>query len=166
MIEERSKIQLATKADASEIALLSKASVEKGLGWKWTAEAVRRAIRDKSTNVVVAKDGAVLAGFGIMKYGSQKANLDLLAVKSEYQRLGMGTRIVRWLEEVASAAGVFHIYVQLRQKNAVAKHFYLRLGYQIIDAVPGYYKGIENALIMYRYIGSTEEVSTTSTPSS
>ena len=158
MLENQSKIQLAVNANAAEIALLSRASIEKGLGWKWTAEAVKRAIKNKSTNVVVAKEGKILAGFGIMKYGYQKANLDLLAVKSDFRRSGTGTCIVRWLEEVARVAGIFHIYVQLRQKNSAAKKFYLSLGYSVIDIVPGYYNGIENALVMYRYLGLTEKV--------
>jgi len=82
MIEENTTIELATHSDASEIAMLSRDLIEQGLSWSWNTERVKKAMRDRSTNVVVARDRSNLAGFGIMKYGYKHANLNLLAVKN------------------------------------------------------------------------------------
>ena len=37
-----------------------------------------------------------LIGFGIMTYGENTANLDLLAVRPNYRRRGVATRLLRW----------------------------------------------------------------------
>jgi len=158
MIEENTTIELATHSDAPGIAMLSRDLIEQGLGWRWNSKKVIRAINDGSTNVVVAKKGRILAGFGIMIYGDEKANLDLLAVKHRFHRNGIGTGIVRWLEQVAGSAGIFHIYVQLREKNAIAENFYSRLGFEIVDVVPNFYRRIESSVIMYKYTGLVENV--------
>ena len=153
MIEENTTIELATHSDASEIAMLSRDLIEQGLSWSWNTERVKKALRDRSTNVAVARDGSNLAGFGIMEYGDKHANLNLLAVKKEYRRTGTGTKIVRWHERVASTAGVFKIYVQVREQNTIAQDFYSKLGYVVLDKVPGYYKHKEVGVIMFRHIG-------------
>ena len=100
MIEENTTIELATHSDAPGIAMLSRDLIEQDLGWSWNTERVKKALRDRSTNVAVARDGSNLAGFGIMKYGDKHANLNLLAVKKEYRRTGTGTKIVKWHERV------------------------------------------------------------------
>jgi len=153
MIKENTTIELATHSDASEIAMLSRDLIERGLSWSWNMERVKKAMRDRSTNVAVARDRSNLAGFGIMKYGYKHANLNLLAVKKEYRRTGTGTKIVRWHERVASTAGIFNIYIQVREQNTIAQDFYSKLGYVVLDKVPGYYKHKEVGVIMFRHIG-------------
>lgn len=150
MIEEDTTIQLATYKDALEIALLSKTEIEYGLGWRWTEEKVKGRIRDKTTNVVVAREGGILVGFGIMQYRNDNANLDLMAVKLEYRRKGVGTKIVKWLEEVAKTAGTFKVYVQTRDQNQEAQIFYSSLGYRLLDKVPGYYQQKEDGFVFFR----------------
>jgi ribosomal protein S18 acetylase RimI-like enzyme len=154
MIEDRITIRLAAPADADCIGALSRDVIEQGLGWKWTGRRVRRAIRDRSTNVVVAKDAETLLGFGIMRYGEDTANLDLLAVRPGDRRYGTGARLLRWLEQVATTAGVFHIHLQVRERNEAARRFYEAAGYRVVDRAPGYYRGLESAVIMYRYAGA------------
>src|SRR5205085_5379131 len=73
-------IRLATLRDARAIAEMSRDEIETGLAWSWTPERVRLSIRDRATNVAVAHEGQLLVGFGIMKYGDEKAHLSLLAV--------------------------------------------------------------------------------------
>jgi len=150
MIEEDTTVQLATYKDALEIALLSKTEIEHGLGWRWTEEKVKGSIRDKATNVVVAREAGTLVGFGIMQYRNDNANLDLMAVKLEYRRRGVGTKIVKWLEEVAKTAGVFKVYVQARDQNEEAQIFYSSLGYYVLDKVAGYYQLKEDAFVFFR----------------
>ena len=153
MIADSISLAIAERADAAAIAALSRDDIEFGLGWSWTPARVERSVRHRDVNVVVAKDGAVLAGFGIMKYGDEGASLNLLAVTRRYRRHGTGTRIVEWLERVAISAGIFEIAVQLRETNAGAKAFYEKLGFEMIDRAPGYYDAQEAAVIMAKQLG-------------
>ena len=77
---------------------MSKHEIEYGLGWKSIPEKIAKLIGDSSRNVVVARVGSSLAGFGIMTYYEDQANL-LLAVKRSFRRMRIGTQIVRWLEK-------------------------------------------------------------------
>ena len=136
-------VRLAAPADAPTIARMSRDLIERGLGWSWTPLRVQRSIADPQTNVVVAETLAGIVGFGIMKYHDDEAHLLLLAVRPECLRRGIGAALVAWLEATARVAGVGQAYLEARASNVGALAFYRRLGYEEIQSVPGYYRGIE-----------------------
>ena len=142
------EIQLARTADAEAIARLSKEAIEHGLPWRWTPARVLQSIRDRETNVVVARDGGTLAGFGIMKYREDDAHLFLLAVDPARRRRGLGSALLAWLESSASIAGIGFIRVETRGENLVARSFYDRLGYRETGLIKGYYQGAEDAVCL------------------
>ncbi len=55
-------VRLATSADVDDIAAMSRVQIEHGLPWRWTPERVRRFVRDRDTNVAVAREGGRLVG--------------------------------------------------------------------------------------------------------
>ena len=150
--EDETIVEFARVSDATEIGNLSMHYVEHGLQWRYTPQKIKSLIKDKTKNVVVARKENTLIGFGIMDYENDQANLDLLAVKITYRRQGIGKLIVEWLEEVASLAGMYNIYVQVRETNEEAIQFYKHLGYMKIDEKKGYYQGKEAAIIMCKNI--------------
>ena len=90
-----------------------------------------------------------LAGFGIMlKFGDDRAHLNLLAVASAHQRRGLGRRLMTWLHESAVVAGTFTLGLELRTQNVAAQRFYASLGYRPGAVTRGYYQGLEDALSM------------------
>lgn len=144
------KLRLATDSDACHIAVISRDVIETGLGWSWTLPRVTRSIRCVDTAALVADAGQQVAGFAIMYFGEEEAHLRLLAVKPDYQRAGVGRRLIEWLEASALVAGISVVYLQVRATNRVAHTFYEKLGYRKIKHVPGYYSGRESALYMAR----------------
>ncbi|MDO9352412.1 MAG: GNAT family N-acetyltransferase [Solirubrobacteraceae bacterium] len=136
-------VRLAHRDDAPAIAALSRDRIEQGLGWSWTAPRVLRSIGDRGTNVAVAQHGDQRLGFGIMKYHDDEAHLLLLAVHADAGRRGVGSALVRWLEQSALIAGVGQVYLEARLTNGAARAFYARLGYREIQTLPGYYQGRE-----------------------
>ena len=139
-------IGLATPADAQSIAALSRDQIEQGLRWSWTASRVRRAIADRNINVIVAREGAVIIGFALMEYKSDRAHLLLLAVHPSHRRKGVGTAMLRWLEETLAVAGITAVQVEARASNAVAIAFYAKLGFEQVNATPRSYQGVETAV--------------------
>jgi ribosomal-protein-alanine N-acetyltransferase len=146
-------IRLATLADARAIAQLSRDEIEHGLGWSWTPERVRRAIRDRATNVAVALEGETMVGFGIMHYGDEKAHLSLLAVHASRREHGVGARLMDWLEKCALTAGCTRIELEARADNPGALAFYGLRGYQRFATVHGYYQGRIDALRLAKQLG-------------
>jgi ribosomal protein S18 acetylase RimI-like enzyme len=154
--------------DAQAIALMSRDFVESGLGWKYDAARVLRAIRDRETLALVACDGGkprapaaaaldgTLSGFAIMEFGEERAHLVLLAVRPTRRRQGVGRRLLEWLLESARTAGIASVHLELRAANDAARRFYRAMGFHETVLVPGYYRSgegrKEGALRMLRVL--------------
>jgi [ribosomal protein S18]-alanine N-acetyltransferase len=151
MINDTS-VQLAKLAEAEEIAALSRDQIEQGLGWSWTVGRVQHSIRDPDTNVAVVRERDKIAAFGIMKYREEVAHLLLFAVRGSRQRQGIGSLVLRWLETVALASGVTRIDVECRRVNAAARNFYGEHGYHEHVISRGYYRGIEDAVRLEKWL--------------
>jgi [ribosomal protein S18]-alanine N-acetyltransferase len=158
-------IRLAEARDAQAIALMSRDFIEAGLGWKYAAARVMRAIRDRETLAVVACEGAkgaaaggrgAITGFAIMEFGDERAHLVLLAVRPSHRRLGIGQRLLEWLLESARVGGMASIHLELRSNNDAARRFYRAMGFYETVLVPGYYRSgegrKEGALRMLRVL--------------
>jgi ribosomal protein S18 acetylase RimI-like enzyme len=152
---EKVVISLATIADAKEISLLSSNLIEYGLERRYTEDRIKKLITHKSKNVAVAKTASVLAGFGIMTYREDHANLDLLAVKTQFQGKGIAKELVNWLEAVALSAGIQQVYVQARETNKHGVEFYSKLGY-LQFAEEQHFYGKESQIRMVKTLCSTK----------
>ena len=146
-------LALARTADVVTIARMSRDLIEHGLDWSWTPERVARSVRRRDALVVVARDGARIVGFAIMRYGDDDAHLHLLAVDPDGRRRGLGRRLVAWLEEPALVAGIGSVFLEVRESNHGARAFYERLGYRELGRVVRYYQGREAAIRMGRRLG-------------
>jgi ribosomal-protein-alanine N-acetyltransferase len=158
-------IRLAEPRDAQAVAMMSRDFIEAGLGWKYDAARVLRAIRDRDTLAVVACEGSskstppargALTGFAIMEFGDERAHLVLLAVRPSHRRIGIGKRMLEWLLDSARVAGMASIHLELRAANDAARRFYRAMGFYETVLVPGYYRGgegrKEGALRMLRVL--------------
>lgn len=143
-------IELARLPDAAIIAAMSRDLIETGLDWSWRPERVLRAIRNADAVVLKALNERRTVGFAIMRFGWEEAHLDLLAVRPGHRRRGVGTALLRWLEESALTAGVAIVRLEVRESNDAALRFYGRLGYRRFRTLSGYYQGREAAVQMAR----------------
>jgi len=149
-------IGLAKRSDAIDISRLSRECIEFGLPQRYTPRRILKSIETDNKNVIVARLHNTFAGFGIMTYYDETANLDLLAVKRRYQRNGIGTDLLRWLEKVALTAGIYDINVQVRKINRSAIRFYEAVGFEIYAEKAGYYLGKETGVLMSKNLIKTK----------
>jgi [ribosomal protein S18]-alanine N-acetyltransferase len=145
-------LQLACRGDAPVIASMSRDQIEAGLGWQYRSERIRQLIDDPETVTLVARDGERMIGFAIMSFGEERAHLVLLAVRPVCQRRGIGRRLMQWLLQSATTAGIASIHVELRADNEAAYALYRTLGFAEILRLPGYYRGRETAVRMMRML--------------
>lgn len=150
-------IRFATPADAGEIAALSRAEIEHGLPWNWREPRVRHAITDPDTNVIVVGPPGAVVAFGVMYYADDDAHLLLFAVHRSRQRQGVGTALLRWLEDAALAAGAQRIRVEARMDNEAARSFYNEHGYHEGDIVRGMYSGRLHGVKLEKWLGVPRE---------
>ena len=150
-------IRFATAADAAAIAALSRDEIEHGLPWTWQAPRVRHAIADPETNVIVAGPPGEAHAFGVMYYADDDAHLLLFAVHRSRQRQGVGTALLRWLEDAALAAGAQRIRVEARMDNVAARSFYNEHGYHEGAVVRGMYSGRLDGVKLEKWLGAGRE---------
>ncbi len=70
-----------------------------------------------------------------------------LAVDPDYQRRGIGTRLLREVEE-RSARSVARLQLMVRISNLPALHLYRKLDYHIVETWSRYYEDGEDAYVM------------------
>ena len=150
-------IRLARLSDSERIAQMSRDYIEHGLPWTWTAERVAHAIHDPDTNVVVVGESEVSA-FGIMFHANDDAHLLLFAVRTPSQRRGVGSAILKWLEEAARTAGAKRIRVECRRDNKPARNFYCDHGYTELDISTKMYRGLKDGIHLEKWFASSEPV--------
>ena len=152
-------VHLATRADALQIAEMSRDTIEYGLPWGWTETRVARAIQDRDKNVVVVREGDRVVGFGIMGYLEEDAHLLLLAVRPERRRTGIASAILLWLEKVAQAAGATRIRVESRQENDAARNFYNEHGYHERALRKRMYSGAADGVMLEKWLRAPDATS-------
>jgi [ribosomal protein S18]-alanine N-acetyltransferase len=144
------ELRLARPEDARRISLMYRDLVEQGLPWSWGTARITQEIRCPDTVALTACSREHVVAFAIMRFLEESAHLNLLAVDVRYQRLGIGRRLIEWLEKSARVAGTFIISLEVRVTNERARAFYRRLGYMELARIPRYYAGREAAMRMSR----------------
>ncbi len=141
---------MANSNNAVFIAEMSRDLVESGFKWSWTPSAVIKEIKSKNSNVIVTLNENKVIGFAVMKYYDCEARLNLFAVHLNYRRKGIGSKMIKWLEETVLINGNDVVYLETRLGNEEAREFYKSLGYKVIQRIPGYYRRRETAIRMAR----------------
>jgi ribosomal protein S18 acetylase RimI-like enzyme len=93
----------------------------------------KRAVRD-DLFFVATLDGAVV-GTVMGGYDGHRGWVYALAVKPEHQRRGIGSALLRRLEEALAARGCLKVNLQVRASNAGVIAFYTKLGYDVEERV-------------------------------
>ncbi|HEY5757043.1 MAG TPA: GNAT family N-acetyltransferase [Steroidobacter sp.] len=145
-------VRLARAADAADIARMSRDYIEDGLPWTWTAGRVEAAIREADINVVVVGERGAISAFGIMSYPDDDAHLLLFAVRQTHRRRGVGSAILRWLEQAADTAGAKRIRVECRRDNGAARNFYCEHGYQELSITTKFYRGLKDGIHLVKWL--------------
>ncbi|MBU2513414.1 ribosomal protein S18-alanine N-acetyltransferase [bacterium] len=142
-------IDIARERDIERIGVLSKKLIEVGLlNWVWNPQKVAEQIHNQDSLVLVAREEQELIAFVITEFKKNTANLVLLGVSSNYQRLGIGSRLVKILEQSAAALSLTSIKLEVRSENRSARTFYKKLGYKEVRVIRGYYSNHEDAIQM------------------
>jgi ribosomal-protein-alanine N-acetyltransferase len=77
--------------------------------------------------------------------------LVVIAVTSGLQRCGIGTKLLREIEDFYTLGSECEIKLTCKIENWQAQRLYLKLGYRPVRVIPGYY-GTEDGLLMGRVL--------------
>jgi GNAT superfamily N-acetyltransferase len=107
-----------------------------------------RAVRDRIPLTLVAIDDGQLVGAGSIKLSEDGTRVGLtpwlagIYVKEDQRGKGLGIQIVTALEQIARELGVPRLYLSADN----AEHFYLKLGWQVLDKVESF--GVRDVALM------------------
>lgn len=117
----------------------------------WRETTFRRLLSHERTRAwsAVDRDGAV-AGYAIMWFTENGAQLGNLAVAEAHRRRGLGRRLVRTaLESVRDADAADYLILEVRESNEAAIALYRGLGFRLLGRRSEYYRSPpEDALVM------------------
>jgi ribosomal-protein-alanine N-acetyltransferase len=94
-----------------------------------------------------------LLGHGIMSLAAGECHLLNVCVHPDYQRRGLGQRLVEYLLEAATSRGARLALLEVRVSNQTAYRLYTRLGFDEVGIRQNYYPahvGREDAIILAR----------------
>lgn len=88
--------------------------------------------------------------FGI--YSIDTAHIMILAVEPEYQRKGIGTKIMDYSMDIIEKTPIKRVRLEVKTTNKTAIKFYERLGFEIKAIFENYYEDKSNAFVMVKIL--------------
>lgn len=104
----------------------------------WTRGNFADALNAGYSAWVALSDNKVV-GFCVVQSAPDVAHLLLIAVSPDYQRAGVGYRLLRQAESITRQAGLPALLLEVRPSNQTAVAFYTNRGFRQIGLRKGYY---------------------------
>ena len=107
------------------------------------------ASRKRVACVAEASESGGVVGFAVAGVVLLEAELESIAISREYQRHGVGRRLLASLAEELGQSGVNEVLLEVRESNAGARAFYRSLGFAEEGQRSGYYADpVEDAVLL------------------
>jgi ribosomal-protein-alanine N-acetyltransferase len=118
----------------------------------WPQSAYIAALQPSSTPrriaIVAANATGDIAGFAVASLLPPQAELESIGVRANFQRQGIGTKLLSHLIDELKAAAVSEILLEVRASNHTGNAFYLAHGFRQIGLRPRYYAEPEDDAIL------------------
>ncbi len=101
---------------------------------------LKRVVTNKHAVMMVAQDGARIAGMGTLycigKIGKRVGYVEDVVVSGEYRGQGLGEKIMRALIAAARKNKLQDIFLTTHKGRAAANNLYTKLGFELVDTNP------------------------------
>ena len=129
------QIRLYDAADEQAVIALWKEVLPDSAPHNDPATAIRRKLAVERDLFFVAADAATVVGTVLGGYDGHRGWVYALAVTPAHQRQGIGTALVRCVEDALAGRGCLKVNLQVRASNAGVVAFYEKLGYEVEERV-------------------------------
>ena len=130
---------------AGDMALLHATVFEQA----WDAAAIMKLLEHPGATSLVATTGfpKVMVGFVIGQLAADEAEVLSIGVAPEWQRHGLGAKLVESLAKAAQRAGAKRLFLEVAADNAGAQALYGKLAFAIVGGRKGYYQRAGGAAV-------------------
>ncbi len=145
---QRVDVLIASVEDIRRLTEIDEVSFPEGERWSSISFSGSIESADEIILSAVDADTGMVAGYAAVSYVLDEANLNKIAVDPEYRQKGIGSLLLKKMEEYLPAqVSVYNLEVREGSRNAVS--MYLRSGYEIIGKRRRFYRNPdEDALLM------------------
>ena len=141
------EIRLAKPHDSAGIAELEKQCFDDS----WCDRDILSYICSETSMCYVAIRDGILAGYMLGRKILPEGEIYRIAVKEELRCRGIGYRLLTHALDEEGNLGVETVFLEVREKNTVARGLYLSAGFEEISVRKNYYKNPDdNAIIMIK----------------
>ena len=123
--------------DVSDVIAVERASYQ----FPWSEGIFRDCLRVGYVCRVVTINDAIM-GYGVMSVGAGEAHILNLCIGELYRCRGVGKRLLTYLVERGTAAGMSEAFLEVRPSNTSAIRLYLSVGFEQVGMRRGYYQAV------------------------
>ncbi|UCC12727.1 MAG: ribosomal protein S18-alanine N-acetyltransferase [candidate division WOR-3 bacterium] len=114
----------------------------------WPLSFFEADLRVPGTVAFVVENQGELIGYSMSTVGKEGFHVTNIAIAQEHQRMGIGSRLMHMLENIARERGCSRAYLEVRITNKSAIKMYEKLGYKIAHVQKLYYMDGDDAYVM------------------
>ena len=115
-------------------ALISQAQIDAMLGDRYAADRIRAQLDDPAHAWWIVREGPSLVGFAHAALDGADCKLDKLYVHPDHQRQGIGTALLRAVQDWARQRQSCRLWLQVNRGNAQALAAYRKYGFRIVES--------------------------------
>jgi [ribosomal protein S18]-alanine N-acetyltransferase len=131
------QIQPMSESDVADVIVVERASYQ----FPWSEGIFRDCLRVGYVCRVATINDKVV-GYGVMSVGAGEAHILNLCISQVYRCQGVGKRLLTYLIERGTAAGMAEAFLEVRPSNTAAIRLYLSLGFEQVGMRRGYYQAV------------------------
>ena len=126
-----------TDADIAAVIAIERASYQ----FPWSEGIFRDCLRVGYVCRVITVSSEIV-GYGVMSVGAGEAHVLNLCIREAFRCRGVGKRMLTYLLERATAAGMSEAFLEVRPSNTAAIRLYQSLGFDQVGTRRGYYQAV------------------------
>ena len=142
------KIKLATKKHLEAVSKLERQNILTNV---ISFEEICKMHKNETYKIFVAEFNDEIAGFVILQI-TDEINIVSIAVKKEFQNLGIGTKLIEKAENFARKNKINALSLEVNEKNITAFLLYKKLGFKLRRKRKNYYADGATCLEMFKQI--------------
>lgn len=110
----------------------------------WSMNEIQKLAQKSNVHMLVAHQVGgrrkQIAGFNIVQYAADEAEILSIAVASRHRRAGVGDALMRAAIRQLQADRIESLVLEVDGTNVPAVHLYDKLGFEAVGSRPGYYR--------------------------
>ncbi len=131
----------ALASDAPDLATLHAQTLPPG----WSAADLAASCNNANRIVLKALDDGTLAGFAVLQFAADEAEILSIAVAAEARRRGVASAMMKACVAACEQKLISYLYLDVAEGNGAAQKLYKKFGFRLLAYRKNYYQAARSA---------------------